>query len=108
MKLALTIALVVLTGCGGLNPQKVNTIPSRRNYLAMTCEQLTAEKGRIEAAFKELRWSNKPRTREALGSLKGQAIGVDAAAQEKHCGLVPVRIPNYPIRESREDTRGLQ
>jgi hypothetical protein len=102
MKFSLAFVVVILVACG-INPQRVDTIPSRRNYQALTCAQLANEKGRIESAFKELRWSNKPRTREALGSLKGQAIGVDAASQEKHCGLVPVRIPSYPLRESRND-----
>lgn len=94
------LLVLTLTACG-INPQEVNDVPSSRDFYALTCEQLAGEKGRIEAGYKEVRWSSKAGTRKKIARLNGEAKAVTDALHRHDCKTAAVRIPGYPIQEDR-------
>jgi hypothetical protein len=89
------LALIALQGCA-VRVDKIRPTPTTKPISTYSCEQLTAEKVRIEAELPKLWHDHDHETVEKVGVLKGEAIAVNDAAHAKNCGIAEVVIPRRP------------
>lgn len=89
--------------CGGcqVSPQRVTPIEPTQSFAGLDCSNLGTEVERIDAAYAELRWSNKAGTRDRVARLNGEAIAVNDAIRVNGCNLRTVRIPGDAWAEAR-------
>ena len=81
-----------LAGCTAVYASRVPPAPPSKNFNAMTCDQLLAEKQRIEAGYLKYNARMKADTRRNLAQLNGDALGVNDAGRFNGCKIETVRV----------------
>lgn len=94
------MGVISLVGCTAVYASRVPPLPPSKNFSAMTCDQLLAEKQRIEAGYLKHNARMKADTRRNLSQLNGDALAVNDAVRFNSCRIETVRILKTERRTS--------